>query len=281
MDTLALLLLGLLVGGIVNALADDLPTGRRPRLPKYRNGQRRPLLAWLGISAFAFRLRDPPEKATGVLADGTRDRRNLSWRYPLVEVVSAALMALTFAVARDTTEMSCEETLIWLAFVALFILIAVIDLEHKRIPVEPLIASVLLALVRALAFPLSSPTAASMLAGALSANLTFTLVYVGGLIFVRMAKRYRPNLAVVTGFGRGDVYLMSVGGLIVGFPDVLVAMTMTILLGGIGALAFFVVKTASGGYRRFSALPYAPNILTSIYAVMLLGDELNRLIFGL
>lgn len=281
MDTFAASLIGLLIGGLVNALADDLPAGQTPRLPRYRDGQRRPMRAWLGITAFALGLRAPPAKATGFQADGTREGQTLSWRYPLLEVVSAALMALTVSGARDSPDGSFEEALIRLAFAALFLLIAVIDLEHKRILIAPLLACVALALVRVLAAPQASPTVASMLAGAICGYLAFSLAYVGGRIFVRMATPRGQNRAKVTGLGLGDVHLMAVGGLIVGFPNVLAAMALTILLGGVGALAYTAMQSASGGYRRFSSLPYAPYILTSVYAVMLLGDELNRLIFGL
>ena len=118
-----------------------------------------------------------------------------------------------------------------------------------------------------------------MLVGAACAGFAFSLVYRGGRLFARTALRHRREPATV--FGRGDVTLMTMGGFIVGFPNVLVAMALAILLGGSGALVFLLAKSASGGYRRFSAMPYAPFILISTYLVMLLGDELNHLILGL
>lgn len=279
MDTLIISLLGLVVGGVVNALADDLPAGRMPKLPRYPDGCRRPPLAWLGITAFALGLRQAPKAENGASTDDISERRILSWRHPLVEVALSAVMTLTFAVARNVYVMSLFETLIWLATVALFVLIAVIDLEHRRILPAPLLACALLALLRAIAFPHNPPTAASMLAGALFACLIFWLVYLGGRIFVKLALRHQP--APATAFGRGDVYLMTVGGLIVGFPLVLAATALTILLGGIGALSCVLVMSASSGYRPYSAMPYAPFILASIYLVTLLRDELNSLLFGL
>ena len=280
MDTLLVALLGLLVGGLINSLADDLPTGRQPSPPKYPNGRRRPPLAWLGATAFLLNLRRASQ-TTDESTDDDCERQELSWRYPLVEIALSASMTLVFAVARDMHAMSIEETLLYLALVALFVLIAVIDLEHMRILVTPLLACCLLALVRAFAFPQSPPTFASMLVGALCACLVFSLVYLGGRLFARLAERYGHSPADITVFGRGDVYLMTVGGLIAGFPNVLVIMALTILLGGIGALTYLLRKSASGGYQRFSAFPYAPYILTSIYVVMLLRGEASRLIFGL
>lgn len=271
MDTQLIVIFGLLTGGLINALADDLPAARMPRLPRYPDGGRRPRRAWLGITAFALGLRGAP--------DGNGERRILSWRHPLVEVATAALMALTFAVARDMRALAIEETLIWLALAALFVLIAVIDLEHRRILAAPTLACGLLPLIRAIAFPQSPPTIASMLVGAAGAGFAFSLVYLGGRLFARTALQSQQE--PVTVFGLGDVYLMTLGGFIVGFPNVLFAMAITILLGGIGALVFLLAKSASGGYRRYSAMPYAPYILASTYLVMLLGDELNHLIVGL
>lgn len=273
-------LFGLLAGGIVNALADDLPAGRMPRLPRYPDGSMRPLLAWLGIAAFALRLRCPPPSEADKSIDTTK-RLILSWRYPLVELVLLALTTLTYAIAKHRLALSGEETLIYLIWVALFVLISVIDLEHMRIPLSPLLACVLLALFRALAFPQSQPSVASMLTGAFCACLSFSLVYLGGRSFAQFAAGHHHQPPELTALGLGDVYLVTVGGLIVGFPHALVVMALTILLGGIGAAAYMLAKHKFGGYQRFSAIPYAPFILAAVYTVLLLRAEVSQLIFGL
>lgn len=280
MDLLLAALLGLIAGGVVNVLADDLPAGHMPRLPRYPDGSPRPLLAWLGIAAFALRLRRPRPSALDKTLNDNR-QQTLSWRYPLVELALSALTMFTYSVALDRLALSGEETLIYLIWVALFVLISVIDIEHMRIPRPPLLASVLLAFVRLLAFPHSLPTFASMLAGALSACLSFSLLYIAGRLFVKLAARRHHQPPELTALGLGDVYLMTVGGLIVGFPHALVVMAMTILLGGIAAAGYMLAKSRSGGYQRFSAIPYAPCILAAVYAVLLLRGELSQLIFGL
>lgn len=279
MDTQLIVIVGLLTGGVINALADDLPAARMPRLPRYPDGRRRPRRAWLGITAFALGLRGAPKPASDAATGDDCERRSLTWRHPLVELASAALMALAFAIARDMRALAFEETLIWLALAALFVLIAVIDLEHLRVLLTPTLACGLLGLIRAIAFPQSPPTITSMLVGAACASFAFSLVYLGGRLFARAALKHQRKPATV--FGRGDVTLMTLGGFIVGFPHVLLAMALAILLGGGGALVLLFAQRATGGYRRFSLMPYAPYILISTYLVMLLGDELNHLILGL
>lgn len=281
MDWLLLALIGLLIGGVVNILADDLPVGRKPGLPRYPNGRRRPLAAWLGVTAFAFQLRQAPDTRSAGSGCHSAARGTLSWRHPLVEIALAALMTLTQAVAIDIRLLSVAETLIWQSQVALFVLIGIIDLEHRQISVAPLLAVGALAIVRAFAFPLSLPTTAAMLMGALCAGLAFSLVYLGGLFFARLASRRWNMPEDLTAFGSGDVYLMTLGGLIVGFPDVLIALALAILLGGVGALFYMAAKHASGGYQPFTALPYGPQILISIYIVMLLPNEVSGFVAGL
>ena len=280
MDILAAAIFALVAGGVVNALADDLPAGRLPSLPRYPDGSRRPVRAWLGIVAFALRLRCAHMEATAKATDNCK-RQLLSWRYPLVELVLLVLSILTYTVARFRHALSGEETLIYLAWTALFVLIAVIDLEHMRIPLPPLLVCVLLACARATAFPNSAPTFASMVVGAFCACISFSLLYLAGRSFAQYAARRHNPPPDLIALGRGDVYLMTAGGLIVGFPLALVLMAMTILLGGIGAAGYMMAKGRYGGYRRFSPIPYAPYILASVYTVLLLHAEVNHLFFGL
>ena len=280
MEYILVACIGLALGGVVNALADDLPAGRRLGAPKYSNGSARPPLAWLGITAFLFRRsRAPAAGLESARAEyGLRPR--MSWRYPLVECALAGLMTLTFAVARELHSPPAERIVIWQTQVFLFVLLAVIDVERRRIQIEPLLASGLLAVISAFAFPQSPPSGAMILAGALSACLTFSLVYVGGRLFARLANLRWGMPADRVVFGAGDVYLMTVGGLILGFPAVWIAIALSILLGGGGALCFCAIKRAMGRYRRFSTISYGPAILLSVYLVMLSNGEASRLIFG-
>ena len=281
MDRLLVALIGLLVGGVVNILADDLPAGRKPGLPRYPNGRRRPLAAWLGVTAFAFQLRQAPDARTIESGPQCAARRKLSWRYPLVEITLAALMTLTQAAAIDIRLLPAAETLIWHGQVVLFLLIGIIDLEHRRISLAPLLGAGALAIVRSFAFPLSHPTTAMTMIGALCAGLAFSLVYLGGCLFARLASRRWNMPEDLSAFGSGDVYLMTLGGLIVGFPNVLIAMALAILLGGIGALFYIAAKYKRRRYQPFFTLPYGPYILISIYVVMLLQSEVSGFFVGL
>ncbi|MCY3833219.1 MAG: prepilin peptidase [Chloroflexi bacterium] len=280
MDILLIALLGLAAGGGVNLLADNLAAGTVPRRPRYPDGSRRPWAAWLGLSAFILGLRMPHSDSTDDANTALERGPTLGWRYPLVELALSLLMALTFAIAQGKLAQPGGKILIWLSLAALFVLIAIVDLEHRRIPRAPLLLVAALAIVAGLAYPQSPPSIVSMFAGAICAGSAFSLVYLGGRALKSLApKRWRLPAEVAV-FGRGDVHLMTVGGLIVGFPNALAAMALTIFLGGAGALLYIMATSAFGsGYKPFSTLPYGPFILAAVYIVMLWGGELQRLFY--
>jgi prepilin signal peptidase PulO-like enzyme (type II secretory pathway) len=116
-------IIGIFAGGIVNALADDLPHYRR------------------GITAFLLGKRSS--------AGGAK----LSWRYPLTEIATAALMILTLAVKNDEGSANSIQIMFWLAYMAIFVLITVIDLEHKLILFAVIIPASILAIIDSIITP--------------------------------------------------------------------------------------------------------------------------------
>lgn len=274
MDILLIAILGLLLGGVANALADALPAGRSPGPPRYPDGSARPPLAWLGTVAFLFQLRHPP--ASRPLPRD--DPRGLSWRYPITELALAALMAATQHIAPGNLAENDGQLAVWHIYVALGVLIAVVDIERRIILFAPLAALALAGFVEAAVLPETALAIASALAGALCGGFAFAVIYCGGLLYLRIASRLRGSALEVIAFGKGDVYLMTVCGLIVGFPAVIFAMLMALLIGGAAALVFVAVKRRSAkGYEPFSVLPYGPAILAATYIMLLFGQEITRL----
>ncbi len=274
MDVLIVALVGIALGGVVNLLADDLPRGRRPGLPRYADGSRRPLLAWLGLSAFMFQRRQPPSPPNR--ADVIR----LAWRYPLTELALAALMTLTHILSQDKPGADGGQVLIWQCYTVAFVLIAVADLERKVILSLPLAAVAMLALIDAALFPQAPPPIESALIGALCGGCVFALVHLGGRIFVKAASRRTELDRRVIAFGSGDVYLMAVCGMIVGAPAVFPTLLLALLLGGVAALLHLaVLRLKSGQIQRFSAIAYAPAILTATYVMLFFGEAIARLRF--
>lgn len=147
---------------------------------------------------------------------------------------------------------------------ALLVAIARVDLLRMRVyPLHLLLlgATALLGVATT-----GNPTPGSAMAGAVCGGGAFALVWAGGRAYGRMTGA--PEGTVV--FGRGDVYLMTVCGLLLGFPAVLIALALTIALGGMGALAVLACLVGRGAYdRRSSRMPYAVFVVAGCLIALL------------
>src|SRR5579859_4027137 len=120
---------GLLLGGVVNWLADALPNELALTTPIYPDGAPRLRSAWLGLGAWG---------ANRISPDGAR----LSRRHPLVELwmmLIFAYIALAFPVTL--------RSVFWMGNVAILTLITVIDLEHRLILFVVMIPAWIFALI--------------------------------------------------------------------------------------------------------------------------------------
>lgn len=138
------------------------------------------------------------------------------------------------------------------AYCSLLLLIAVIDLEHRIVP------NVALALGMSLALGfniwLATPGLASALGGAM----------VGGGFFLLLALLRRNAL------GLGDVKLAFLIGMMTGFPQVLQALTIGIILGGVAAAFLLLTRLQS----RKQYIPYAPYLVVGCIVTLLHGQHL-------
>ena len=258
---------GILAGAAVNLLADALPHQAPLGKPTYPDGTARPLSAWLGISAFALKRRSPP-------AQPNTAPQQLGWRHPLTELATSALMVLAYLIM-GAAEVPAGQLLIWLTYMPILMLTAVIDLEHRRIKRACLLPAAALALLDAALYPQPLPTVPSALAGGALGFAVFFLVHRGGFLFTRLMSRWRRERIQTVAFGFGDVLLMTVSGLMLGLPDLLLAMCLALFLGAGGALLHLGSRfAATGTYRPFAVLPYGPYIIAATLTVLFFAPEL-------
>lgn len=282
MIELLAVIIGLLAGGLVNALADDLPFRRNPGLPTYPDGTPRPITAWLGITAFLLRQREPENPQP----DANRARpyyneqgeilhtpKKLSWRYLLTEILTIVLMILT--VRANITAMTVSQLALYFVYMTLFALIIVIDMEHRLILSVVIIPSIILALVDALVLYQVGPNIRDALSGAGLGFGIFFLLYLGGFAFNFVMAKFQ-NRTLPTAFGYGDVMMITFSGALLGFANVLVALFITIFLGAIGAIAYLIGKRVlGGGYSAFTAIPYGPYIVVATIIMLLYSDAVR------
>lgn len=266
---ITVVLIGLIAGGLVNVLADDLPLYRWPRSPRYSDGSLRPLAAWLGIAAFALGRRSAP------------DGMKLSWRYPLTEIATVLGMVLALVVRNTRTDVNDTQLLFWLGYVAIFALVTVIDLEHRLILFAVIIPASALALLDAVITPTQREPdlGRALLGGALGFGIFF-IMYIGGIVYVYISNASGRNITEVA-FGYGDVMMATLSGLILGLEAVILAIFITIFLGALGALVWLVARRLSGtGYSRFAALPYGPYIVAATFIMLLFSSQVRLFLVG-
>ena len=155
-------------------------------------------------------------------------------------------------------------------------LLLVIDAEQHRIPRSIVYPTAALALACSPLYPTPGFALRAVLGG-LAGFGTLLLAYWGGLLFVRAATWLRrtplpegEGVAPAAGLGFGDVRLGGLIGLMLGVPQLFVALLAGIFLAGLAALLYLLVQSIrQGRYDSFAALPYG-----SFLAVGALGTLL-------
>lgn len=261
-------IIGVLVGGLINLLADYLPATRAATLhdnsppsafyPTYPDGTRRPPLAWLGLLAFLTRQYTAP---TG---------SKLLRRHILVEI------GLGVAYAWFVTARPWDLNLFFqLAFLAFLLLIAVIDIEHKIIPLVVILPACVLALIAAWLVPEPPPNITNALLGGLVGFAIYFAFFLGGILFSTLTNTNE------VAFGFGDVLLGILSGMILGYMSLLFAVFVTILLGAAGAALYLGSRIITRGrYSLFTALPYGPYIALATALLMFWRIQVVQIIFG-
>jgi leader peptidase (prepilin peptidase)/N-methyltransferase len=240
-------LAGLLLGSFLNVVALRLPAGRgfvagSSRCPHCDRAVKPydnvPVVSWL-------LLRGRCRSCSGPIAA----------RYPLVEALTAALLAAVVAVHHGST----PQLVLGLVLVALLVPVALIDLDHRIIPNVLTGPAALAAVALGLALDPSGQVE-RLAAGALA----------GG--FFLAAALARPG-----GMGIGDVKLAGVLGLFLGAP-VAVALLVA-LVAGVAASAVIAARVGVRAARR-TAVPFGPFLALGGVAAVLAGAPLLDLYLG-
>lgn len=171
----------------------------------------------------------------------------IAWRP--IAVVIVAVVAFGFLAWRFG---ATAQTFFFALFTAVFLHTFVTDLEDRAIFPIVLIPATLVALVAGAFIPIGLTRA---LLGGISA---FVIVF-GIYAFAGLYSRLRKLNVEGGAFGRGDVYLATFMGAVVGFPSVFPAIVYTIFLAGAGVVAFLVYQYVQTKQLSFgAALPYGP-----------------------
>jgi len=228
-------IVGLIVGGLLNVLADTLPSKTRIRPPfcVVCATQRHPL-TWLATVGYVLGRRHCAQCGAPVRL------RNV-----FVELSTAVAFGYLIADYGLNGHM-----LLLSIYLAIFILITVIDIEHRLVLNRVIFPAILLALI----------------AGPFTPGLNWKLMLVGGLVGFGLF--YLIALIYPGGMGAGDVKLAAFIGLVTGFPDVFLAIIVAILAGGLISLLLVLTRTRST--RDY--IPYGPFLVIGGVFTLLWGQ---------
>ncbi len=250
-------LFGLLVGAVLNLCADQLPRWRRLRRTPFCPycDEPRPPWAWIATLAYLRFKSECPHCGASI-----------SWRHPITELGTAVLFAFLWY-RYSTTAYLIPFTV----YSIIFVLVLIIDLEHRLILNVVIYPAWILALLGSLIHPAPYFYQLALLGGAFGFGILF-LIYLGGEFFVKVLSKIRGRPIHAVAFGFGDVRLGGFIGLILGFPKVFTAIFFAVLLGGlVGLLYWFVRAVILRRYSLFTAIPYGPFLVIGAVVVMFFG----------
>ena len=100
------------------------------------------------------------------------------------------------------------------------------------------------------------------------------LLYLFGRVFARLINRRRGFSSIDEALGFGDVNLSGVIGLMLGWPAILMGLTISILFGGLTSIVYLFILAITGRFRLFTAIPYGPSLVAGGTILLYFRDYL-------
>ena len=241
-------ILGILVGALLNQLGTDLPARRAPTRPHCLYcGEVRPWWQWIAL----------PASLVGQ-AKCRHCGKRIRWRWPITELGMAAIYVYLWLTLGRSADPDDRITMaLYMVYFAIFALILITDFERRLILNIVTYPAILFALVAGFFTP--GLTWYSMLIGGAIGLLFFTfVVIIGAAVFGEGA------------MGQGDITLATLIGLIVGFPLIIEAILVAVIIGAAISLILIVFRVR--GWKDY--VPYGPFLIAGGVIAMLWGYPL-------
>ena len=253
MDRIFVFVIGAIIGSFLNVCIHRIPKGGSIVSPASHCPHCKKSIPWYdNIPVFSYL----------VLAGKCRHcKGKISFRYPLVELVTAGLILLLYISLGVSAKF-----FIYSALTSALIAVTFIDLDVSEIPdgisVGGLAAGIVLAFMFPSLFGLSLrwPSFLSSILGAFAGGLS---IYAMGL-FGRLAFKKEA-------MGGGDVKLMAMIGSVLGWKLVLLAFFIAPVLGAISGV--------SAKLKGRDTIPYGPYLSAAAVVVMFFGNRILDLLF--
>jgi leader peptidase (prepilin peptidase)/N-methyltransferase len=183
----------------------------------------------------------------------------ISWRYPLVELITAALALLLFLQFGLTLKF-----LTFFIFTAVLIVITFIDLDHQIIPDVLTLPGIPIFFLLAI-FVVKVPWLEALIGLLIGGGMLFAIAFIYQLITKR------------EGMGGGDIKLLAMIGGFLGWKSLIFVLLLSSFSGAIVGIAAMVIQKQDMKY----AIPFGPFLSVAAVAYLFWGDAFMRvLIWG-
>ena len=181
----------------------------------------------------------------------------ISWRYPLVELITALLALFLFMKFGLTLNF-----LIYFVFTAVLIIITFIDLDHQIIPDILTLPGIPIFILLAI-FVIKLPWPEAVIGILAGGGVLFAIAF----IYELLTKR--------EGMGGGDIKLLGMIGGFLGWKSLIFVLLVSSFLGAIVGIAAMVIKKQDMKY----AVPFGPFLSAAAVAYIFWGEAFIRFLF--
>ena len=273
---LALLLLGLMIGSFLNVCIARIPLGESIVFPTSHCPHcGNPIKPYDNIPVISY----------VVLTGKCRScQKNISWQYPVVEVVTA----LTFWLTYRCLGLDLRTVILLIFFAAIWVLVF-IDLNHRILPNAITLPGIALALVCSLVAPIRDGTADFVLnlfgwppAGKMWSS--FLDSFLGALVcggFLWAVAELYLRIRKVEGLGFGDIKLMGMVGALLGVKLTLLTIMMGSMMGAVIGMIFIKLAGKDSRYELpFGSFLGLATIIAALWGRQIIGGY-TRIVHGL
>jgi len=178
----------------------------------------------------------------------------ISWRYPLVELITALLALLLFLKFGLTLNF-----LVFFIFTAILIVISFIDLDHQIIPDVLSLPGIPIFFLAAI-FIVKIPWHEAVIGLLIGGGMLFLIAF----IYQFITKR--------EGMGGGDIKLLAMIGGFLGWKSLIFILLFSSFAGALVGLALMIIKKKDMKY----AVPFGPFLSAAAVAFIFWGDAFMR-----
>ncbi|MBI2030994.1 MAG: prepilin peptidase [Candidatus Levybacteria bacterium] len=263
MELFFLFVLGLFIGSFLNVLIDRLP--RDESIAKGRSycDKCKKTLKWYDLI---------PVLSFILLRGKCRYCHSpISYYYPIVEIITGVFFALTYVYLINYSDLRFTNYdlqffvtfLYYLTLISSLIIVFFTDLKYGIIPDKIIFPAAVISIIYHLSFTIYPNGQLSIINGLLSGFGAF-------LFFLALYLITRGR-----GMGFGDVKLVFLLGIFLGFPKIISALYLSFLLGAFVGLILILLKKKR--FFKGETIPFGPFLVLGSIISLFLGENIIRL----